>query len=75
MKLHSQSEVHLLSCQLDVEADKARREGSIIRWLQNVGEQQRLQNRKATNLLYCHIAGTLGGGGGGGKRRKKIEPA
>ena len=30
MKSHSKSEVHLLSCQLDVEADRARKEGSII---------------------------------------------
>ena len=27
MKSHSKSEVHLLSCQLDVEADRARKEG------------------------------------------------
>ena len=30
MKSHSKSEVHLLSCQLDVEANRARKEGSII---------------------------------------------
>ena len=30
MKSHSKSEVHLLSCQLDMEADRARKEGSII---------------------------------------------
>ena len=51
MKSHSKSEVHLLSCQLDVEADRARKEGSIISQFQNVGEQQRLQNRKAIRLL------------------------
>ena len=51
MKPHSKSEVHLLSCQLDVEADRARKEGSIISQLQNVGEQQRLQNRKAIIAL------------------------
>ena len=50
MKSHSKSEVHLLSCQLDVEADRARKEGSIISQLQN-GEQQRLQNRKAIKKL------------------------
>ena len=66
MKSHSQSEVHLLSCQLDVEADGARREGFIISQLQNIGEQQRLQNRKAIKaLIRCthflahqHIAQT-----------------
>ena len=66
MKSHSKSEVHLLSCQLDVEADRARKEGSIISQLQNVGEQQRLQNRKAIKaLIRCthflahqHIAHT-----------------
>ena len=51
IKSHSKSEVHLLSCQLDVEADRARKEGSIISQLQNVGEQQRLQNRKTINVL------------------------
>ena len=31
MKLHSKSEVHLLSCQLDdVKDDRARKEGSIV---------------------------------------------
>ena len=46
MKSHSKSEVHPLSCQLDVEADRARKEGSIISLLQNVEEQQTFQNRK-----------------------------
>ena len=49
-----------------MEADGARKEGSIISQLQNVGEQQRLQNRKAikalircTHLLaHQHIAHT-----------------
>ena len=66
MKPHSKSEVHHLSCQLDVEADGTRKEGSIISQLQNVGEQQRLQNRKAIKaLIRCthflahqHIAHT-----------------
>ena len=40
MKSHSKSEVHLLSCQLDMEGDRARKEGSIISQLQNVGEQK-----------------------------------
>ena len=51
---------------MDVEADRARKEGSIISQLQNVGEQQRLQNRKAVKaLIRCthflahqHIART-----------------
>ena len=51
MKSHSKSEVHLLSCQLDVEADRARKEGSIISQLQNVGEQKKLQNRIAIKAL------------------------
>ena len=42
MKSHSKSELHLLSCQLDLEADRARKEGFIIRQLQNVREQQGL---------------------------------
>ena len=66
MKSHAKSEVHLLSCQLDVEADRARKEGSIISQLQNIGEQQRLQNRKVIKaLIHCthflahqHIAHT-----------------
>ena len=36
MKSHLKSEVHCLSCQLDVEADRARKEGSIVSQLQNV---------------------------------------
>ena len=67
MKSHSKNEVHLLSCQLVMEADKARKEGYIISQLQNVGEQQRLQNRKAIKaLIRCthflahqHIAHTI----------------
>ena len=51
MKSHSKSEVHRLSCQLDVEADRARKEGSIISQLQKVGQQQRLQNRKTIKAL------------------------
>ena len=43
IKSHTKSEVHHISCQLDVEADRARKEGSIMRQLQNVGELQRLQ--------------------------------
>ena len=51
IKSHSKREVHRLSCQLDVEADRAGKEGTIISQLQNVGEQQRLQNRKAIKAL------------------------
>ena len=54
---HLKSEVHLLSCQLDVEADRARKEGSIISQLQNFREQQRSQNRKTIKSLirYTHF--------------------
>ena len=48
-----------------MEADRARKEGSIISQLQNVGGQQRLQNRKVNVLIRCtpfpahqHIAHT-----------------
>ena len=34
-----------------MEADRARKEGSIISQLQNIEEQQRLQNRKAIKAL------------------------
>ena len=59
--------MHLLSCQLDVVAVRPRKEGSIISQLQNVGEQQRLQNKKAIKaLIRCthflahqHIAHTI----------------
>ena len=37
-----------------MEADRARKEGSIISQLQNVGEQQRVQNKKVIkNLIRC----------------------
>ena len=57
MKSHSKSEVNLLSCQLDVEAGRVKKEGTIISQLQNVGEQQRLQNSKAIKALtlYTHF--------------------
>ena len=63
MKLLSKSEVHLLSCQLDMEADRARKDQPAS----NFGEQERLQNRKAIKaLIRCthflahqHIAHTL----------------
>ena len=42
IKSHSKSEVHLLSCQLDMEVVRARKEGSIIDQIQNVGEQQKV---------------------------------
>ena len=66
IKSHSKSEVYLLSCQLEVEADRARKEGSIISQLRNVGEHQRLKNRKTIKaLIRCthflahqHIAHT-----------------
>ena len=62
MKSHSKSEVHLQSCQLDVEADRARKEGSIICLLQNVGLQNRnvikALIRCTTFLAHQHIAHT-----------------
>ena len=51
MKSHPKSEMLILSCQLEVEADRTRKEGSIITQLQNVGEQHILQNRKADKAL------------------------
>ena len=54
MKSHSKSEVHLLSCQLDVETDRTWKKASIISQLQNVGEQQRFQNGKVFKvLIWC----------------------
>ena len=51
MKSHKKSEVDLLSCQLDVEVDRARKEGSIISQLQNVVEQQRWQLKLKSDVL------------------------
>ena len=51
MKSHSKSEEHFLTCQFDIEADRARNERSINSQLQNVGEQQRIQNRLAIKAL------------------------
>ena len=66
MKSHSKSEVHLLSCQLDVEADRARKEGSIISQLKKCWRAAKITNRKAIKaLIRCthglahqHIAHT-----------------
>ena len=52
-KSHSKSEVHLLSCQLDVEADRAKKKDPLSASFR-IGEQQRLQNRKAIKaLIQC----------------------
>ena len=64
MKSHLKSEVHLLSCWTWKLIELGKK--SIISQLQNVGEQQRLQNRKAIKaLIRCahflahqHIAHT-----------------
>ena len=53
MKSHSKSEVYLLSCQLDVEADGARKEGSIISQAQNVGEANIYKIEAIEALLRC----------------------
>ena len=51
MKSNPKSEMLILSYQLEVEADRTRKEGSIITQLQNVGEQHILQNGKADKAL------------------------
>ena len=66
MTAHSQSDVHMQSCEAELAATRAMKEGSIIQQFQHVGEQEKLKNRVAIKaLLRCthflaqnHIAHT-----------------
>ena len=66
MRTHSQSDVHMQSCEAELAATRAMKEGYIIQQLQHVGEQEKLKNRTAIKaLLRCthflarnHIAHT-----------------
>ena len=66
MRAHSQSDVHMQSCEAELAAITAMKEGSIIQQLQHVGEQEKLKNRTAIKaFLRCthflarnHIAHT-----------------
>ena len=54
MRAHSPSDVHMQSCEAELAATRAVREGSIIQQLQYVGEQEKLKNRTAIKaLLRC----------------------
>ena len=41
MRAHSQSDVHMQSCEAELAATRAMKEGSIIQQLQHVGEQEK----------------------------------
>ena len=66
MRAHSQSDVHIQSCDAELAATRAMKEGSIIQQLQRTGEQEKMKNRTAIKaLLRCthflarnHIAHT-----------------
>ena len=66
MRAHSQSDVHIQSCEAEFAATRAMKEWSIIQQLQHNGEQEKLKNRTAIKaLLHCthflarnHIAHT-----------------
>ena len=51
MRAHSQSDVHMQSCEAELAATRAMMEGSIIQQLQYVGEQEKLKNRTAFDVL------------------------
>ena len=46
-RAHSHSDCHVQSCEAELAAARAVKEGSVIQQLQEVGEQQRLKNRMA----------------------------
>ena len=66
MRAHSKSDVHIQSCDAELAATRAMKEGSIIQQLQHTGEQEKMKNRTAIKaLLRCthflaqnHIAHT-----------------
>ena len=47
MRAHSQSDGRMQSCEAELAATTAMKEGSIIQQLQHVGEQEKLKNRIA----------------------------
>ena len=53
MRAHSQSDVRMQSCEAELAATTAMKEGSIIQQLQHVGEQEKLNNRIGKALLRC----------------------
>ena len=54
MRAHSQRDIHMQSCEVELAATRAMKEGSIIQQLQHVGEQEKLKNRTARKaLLRC----------------------
>ena len=52
MRAHSQSDCHIQSCEAELAAATAMKEGSVIQQLQHIGEQQRLKNRMAIKALF-----------------------
>ena len=45
------SDVHMQSCEAELAATRAMKEGSIIQQLQHAGEQEKLENRTAIRSL------------------------
>ena len=66
MKAHAKSEIHLQSCEAEMAAARALKEGSIVQQLQQIGNQEKLKNRLAIKaFIRCthylarpHIAHT-----------------
>lgn len=52
MRAHSQSDCHMQSCEAELAAARATKQGSVIQQLQYIGEQQRLKNRMAIKALF-----------------------
>ena len=66
MRAHSQSEVHIQSCDAEADAATALKGGSIVQLIQSVTDQKKMKNRMAIKaLMRCthfltrhHIAHT-----------------
>ena len=66
MRAHSQSEVHIQSCQSSLLAERSTRQGTIIQQLQHIADEDKVKNRKAIKaFIRCthflarqHIAHT-----------------
>ena len=54
IKAHAKSEIHLQSCEAEMAAARALKEGSIVQQLQQIGDREKLKNKLAIKaLIHC----------------------
>ena len=52
MKTHTKSDIHIRLCEAEIAAARTLQEGSIVRQLQQIGDQEKLKNRMAIEALF-----------------------